>query len=116
MNGQTDQGRGSRSVYVMAAWASPLAAAVIAAVFWLWIANHEGMRGERPPAVLLFYVILLSASVVGELAGVFSLFGIRSWRNALSIIPSALLGICGNGFNAFWCLFAYGLEGRNLGG
>lgn len=116
MNEQTDQGQGSKSKYFMAAWASPLVAAAIATVFWLWVANHEGRRGERLPAVLLFYLILLLASAMGGLAGIFSLFGIRSWRNALSIIPGALLGIGINSFNAFWCLFAYGLEGRNLGG
>ncbi len=41
---------------------------------------------------------------------------IRSWRNALFIIPGALVGICINGFNAFMCLYAYALVGRNMGG
>jgi len=104
-------------MYVKAAWASPLVAVLIAAVFWLWVANHTGGgRGVRPPAVLGFYLSLALASVLGGVAGVFGLFGIRSGRDALVIIPGALLGVCINGFNAFWCLFAYGLEGMNLGG
>jgi hypothetical protein len=105
-----------RRIYVLAAWASPFAAVVFFTVFWLWGVNHEGRRGERPPAALLFYLLLLSASAVGGLAGVISLFGIRSWRHALLIIPGALLGIFLNGCIALFCYLAYALEGINPGG
>ncbi len=116
MEKDTDQRWKGRRIYVVAAWASPLAAVVISVVLWQWFVNHLGTRGERAPAVLLFYLFLLLASVAGGLAGVISLFGIRSRRNALCIIPGALLGICANGCNAFMCLLAYALEGRNMAG
>jgi hypothetical protein len=107
---------GSMARYVYAAWGSVLVAGVVAAVGWIWIANHQGTRGERLPAVLGFYLALLAVSVAGMLAALYGLFGIRSRRSALIIIPGSLLGICGNGFNAFFCLLAYSLEGMNLGG
>jgi hypothetical protein len=66
--------------------------------------------------VLRLYITLLVVSAMGGFAGIFSLFGIRSWRNALVILPGALLGICVNGCNALLCLGAYALEGSNLGG
>jgi hypothetical protein len=116
MEADIDQRWKGRRFYVLAAWASLFAAVVISVVFWLQGVHHAGTRGERPPAVLLFYLFLFLVSAAGGLAGVISLFGIRSWRNALIIIPGALLGICINGFNAFMCLFAYALEGRNIGG
>ncbi len=116
MEKETDQRWKGRRIYVLAAWASPLAAVVISAVLWLWFANHLGTRGERASAVLPFYLFLLLASAVGGLAGVISLFGIPSRRSALCIIPGALLGICINGCNAFMCLLAYALEGRNMAG
>ena len=105
-----------RRIYIVAAWASLLVAIVISIVMWQWIVNHEGSRGERAPAVLLFYLVLLLVSVVGGLAAAISLFGVRSWRNALLIIPGALLAVCINAYNAFICLLAYALEGSNLGG
>jgi hypothetical protein len=114
--GDTEQSSGGRPIYVWAAWASPSAGVVIAIALWALVVNHPGARGERPPAVLLLYVVLLLASATGGLAGVISLFGIRSWRNALSIVPGSLLGIGINGYLAFVCLVAYTLEGRNLGG
>jgi hypothetical protein len=116
MEKETDQRRKGRRIYVLAAWASPLAAVLISVVLWLWFVNHVGTRGERAPAALLFYLFLLLASAVGGLAGVMSLFGIRSRRSALCIIPGALLGICINGCNALLCLYAYALEGRNMAG
>jgi hypothetical protein len=116
MEKNTDQMGKGRRICVLAAWASPVAAAVISVVLWLWFENHEGKVGERESAVLNSYLILLFASGVGGLAAVISLFGIRSWRNALSVIPGALLGICINGANAFMCLLAYALEGRNPSG
>jgi hypothetical protein len=112
----TAQGWKGRRIYVLAAWASPLAAVVFIVVFWLWGVNHEGKRGERPPAALLFYLLLLSASAGGGLAGVISLFGIRSWRHALCILPGALLGIFLNGCVALFCYLGYRLEGVNPGG
>jgi len=105
-----------RRIYFGAAWASALTAVVISVAMWVWFMNHHGTRGERSPAVLLFYLTLLSVSALGALAGLFSLFGTRSWRHALVILPGALLGICVSGNNAVLCLLAYALEGRNLGG
>jgi hypothetical protein len=107
----------SRRIYVLAAWASPFVAIVISVTLWVWIVHlDEGKIGERAPGVLLLYLILLLASGVGGLAAVFSLFGIRSWRNAANIIPGALLGICINGVNIVVCLLAYAYEGRNPSG
>ena len=114
-HGETEPSR-CRRKYVLAAWTSVAIAVVTFALDWLVIANHVGGRGQRPPGMLLFYVVLMVVSGAGILAGVFSFFGIRSWQNASSIIPGALLGICANGFNAVGCLLAYALEGRNLGG
>ena len=106
----------SRRIYVFTAWASVALAIVISVALLLLIATHQGKRGERPTAVLLFDLFLLLASMVGGLMGIYSLFGIRSWRNALVIIPGAVLGIGINVCNAFFSFFAYALEGRNLGG
>jgi hypothetical protein len=105
-----------RRVYVWAAWASLFVGIVISIIFWLWLGYHEGRRGERLPGVLLFYLILLFTSVVAGLAGIFSLFGVRSRQDALLIIPASLLGVGINGYNAFMCYLAYALEGMNLGG
>jgi hypothetical protein len=113
---EIDQGGNRRRIFMVSAWASPSVGVVIASVFWLWTEYHHGVRGERPPAVLLFYVVLLLASAAAGLAGVISLFGIRSWRDALSIIPGALLGICINGCVVLMCMLGYLLAGRNLGG
>jgi uncharacterized membrane protein len=109
------QSKGQR-IYVAAAWASPFSAVVISVALWLWSVNHQGTRGERSPAVLGFYLVLLVVSALVGLAGLISLVGIRSWRNALVIIPGALLGIGVSTSNALMCLLAYALEGKNLGG
>ena len=106
----------SRRIHVWAALASLFAGIAISIIFWLWIAHHEGRRGERLPGVLLFYLILLFTSIVAGLTVIFSLFGVRSRWDALLIIPASLLGIGLNGYNAFMCYLAYALEGRNLGG
>jgi hypothetical protein len=103
---------GGRPIYFWAAWASPSVAAVISLVFWLWLRNHAGVRGEKPLSAMLFYVLLFLASAVGGVTAVISLFGIRSPRNALNIIPGALLGICINGANTSYCCLAYLFEGR----
>jgi hypothetical protein len=108
--------RGGRPFFVWVAWPSSAAGVLVAAALWTLVVNHHSARGERPPAVLLFYVVLLLASTAGGLAGVVSLFGVRSWRTALSIIPGAVLGICLNGYLALVCLLAYALEGKNPGG
>jgi hypothetical protein len=106
----------NRKIHVWAAWASLVVGIVISVIFWQWVINHEGRRGERPLGVLLFYLILLITSVVAGLAVVFGLFGIRSRRDALHIIPASLLGIGINGCNALMCYLAHALEGMNLGG
>jgi hypothetical protein len=82
----------------------------------LRLGNDAELLALFPPTVLLFYVVLLLASAAAGPAGVISFFGIRSRRDALSIIPGALLGICINGCVVFMCMAAYLLEGRNLGG
>src|SRR5262245_158250 len=101
---------------VLAAWGSLIAAVVILFVDWQFETRYLGTRGERPPMVLFFYLALVFASAVGGLAGVISLFGVRSWRNALVILPAALLGIVLNGYGVFLSLLGYALLGRNLGG
>jgi hypothetical protein len=110
-----ERGNGRR-IYVWAAWGSPLVGICTSITLWQWIVNHPGTRGERPPGTLLLYVVVLLVSAVGGLAGLVSLFGIRSRRSALLIIPGALLGTGINGCNAFYGLLAYLLEGKNLGG
>jgi|SRR5580692_4661613 hypothetical protein len=105
-----------RTTYVLMAWASSLVAVVISVVFWIWIANHVGMRGERPRGVLFFSLLLFSASVAAGLAAAVSLFGIRSRQSALLIIPGALFGILLNAYNAVMWFLAYALEGTNPGG
>jgi hypothetical protein len=117
--GGTGQSGVGRPIYVWAAWASPSAGVAIFVALWVLNVIEQGARGKLPPAVLLLSVVLLFlSSVAGGLAGVISLFGIRSWRNALSIIPGALLGICINGFLALICLVmcAYAYQGRPPGG
>ena len=105
-----------RRIHVSAAWASLVAGVLISSVFWLWIVSHEGRRGERPSGALLLYIILFLASVLGGVAAILSLFGIRSRRDALLILLGALPGIAVNGWNVVLCLLAYALEGRNMGG
>jgi|SRR5580698_8620970 hypothetical protein len=106
----------ARTVYVVTAWASSLVAVLISVVFWIWVTNHVGMRGQRSRGVLLFSLVLLLTSVAGVLAAAISLFGIRSRRSALLIVPGALLGICINGYNAVMWFLAYALEGTNPSG
>ena len=60
--------------------------------------------------------MLLVASTLCFVAAIVSLFGIRSWRNAVSIIPVAVLGIGIGGVNMFLCGLSYGLLGVNIGG
>lgn len=107
---------GRRSLYVWLAWASPCAGVVLAAAFWAVAANEHGMRGERPSGVLLCYVAIAAAGAAGALAGAVSLFGVRSWRDALVIIPGAITAVAFNTSLTFMALYAYALVGRNLGG
>ncbi len=115
-HGDTEQGRGGRPIFVLMAWASPSAGVGIAIAFWELSVNYPRAQFERPPALLVLYVVLVLANAAGGLVGAISLFGIRSWRNALSIIPGAVLGISINGLLAFLCLLAYEFEGKKLGG
>ena len=109
-------GKGRR-IYVQMAWASLLAGIIISLVLWLWIEFHEGSRGQRPTGVLVFYIVLFLGNATGVVAGLVSLIlGTRSWRDALHIIPPAVLGIGINGCAAGFCLLGFALEGRNLGG
>ena len=66
--------------------------------------------------MLIFYLVLLAVSAIATLAGIASFFGIRSGRDALILVPGALLGIVSNAYLTVLCLFCYLLEGRNLGG
>src|SRR5687767_5206911 len=102
MDAGTEQAGKGRRIYLLAAWGSPCAGACIAVALWQWIVNHPGTRGERPPGVLFFYLILLIASALGLLAGLVSLLGIRSRQSALIIIPGAVLGICINSCTALY--------------
>ena len=109
-------GKGRR-IYVQMAWASLLAGIVISLVLWLWIEFHEGSRGQRPTGVLVFYIVLFLGNAAGIVVGLVGLIlGTRSWRDALLIIPPAVLGIGINGCAAAFCLLGFALEGRNLGG
>jgi hypothetical protein len=114
--GSVASGGRCRSLYFWLAWASPAAGVVLAVILTLFAANQQGVRGERPPAVLLFYGVLSAAGAAGGLAGVVAFFGIRSWRGARSIIPGALLGVCINGCITLMALYAHALVGQNLGG
>jgi hypothetical protein len=116
VSGNPDQGRGRQSLYLWSAWTSPVAGGVLAVTFWLFAAHHQGVRGERPPAVLLVYGVHIAASAAAGLAGAVGFFGIRSWRDARSIIPGALLGVGINGCLTLLALYGYALVGRNLGG
>lgn len=95
--------------HVAAAWVSPLTAVGISAALLFWFTTHHGRVGERPTAVLLLYLALALASALGGLAGLIGLLGVRSRRDALAIIPGALLGICVGGCNA---VVSAGLRGR----
>jgi hypothetical protein len=110
----SDPSRRVRPIYVWAAWASPSSGATIALALWVMTERPPFAPGEGPVADSIIWLGLLLASVAGVLAGVISLFGIRSRRHALSIIPGALLGICSNGFLAFVCLLAYTFAGKNM--
>jgi hypothetical protein len=116
MSGQTDQGGGDSFRQVVAAQVSALAALALAALLWTFLLLHDFRKGERPPAVLLFYVAILLANAAGALAGVYSLFGIRSWWTARSILPWALLGMGLNAFNACCCWLYFVFEGANFQG
>ena len=86
-------GKGQR-IYVQMAWASLLAGIIISLVLWLWIEFHEGSRGQRPTGVLVFYIVLFLGNAAGVVAGLVGLIlGTRSWREALLIIPPAVLGM-----------------------
>jgi hypothetical protein len=105
-----------RWLFVRAAWASPLFEVLVAVVLWAWLINHQGNRGGRSTGVLAFYLALLVLSVLGVLVGLIALVGIRSWWDALVIVPGAILGLGLGSYNAIVCFLAHALEGKNLGG
>jgi hypothetical protein len=102
--------------YLLLAWGSLAASLLVLVTLLLCLLPHESGRsgGERPAAVLVFYVLMDLLSVGGVVAGIWSLFGIRSWRTALLIVPGALAGICMGGFNALICFV--GVERSLQGG
>jgi hypothetical protein len=59
--------------------------------------------GVKEQGTAVFLVLLL-VSGAGGFAGVRSLFGVRSWWDALFIIPVALFGILINGFIVCGCI------------
>jgi len=64
--------------------------------------NKGGIGDELVGTAMSLVLLLVSAT--GGFAGVRSLFGIRSWWNALFIIPGALFGILINGFIVCACI------------
>ncbi len=102
----------NRCNYVLAAWASLCVGVVSFASLGLWGLyyglnhmdgiNRGGMGDELVGAAVCLVLLLVSAA--GGFAGVRSLFGIRSWWNALFIIPGALFGILINGFIVCACI------------
>jgi len=117
------QSQEGRHIYVLAAWASPAVAAISCFVLWsqkLFEAVQLA-RGVLPTQAAhwshgaqLFNLCLLCASILAGLAAVISVFGIRSWRNAASIIPAALLGVCMNGTILFLTAYGLALDGRHF--
>jgi len=106
-----------RRIYVLLAWGSPASAAMVVLVLWLWFGYiHEGHRGVRADSVLAFYLMLLAVNAIASLAGMASVFGIRSWRGALIIVPGAILGVISNLYLVVVCLMCYLLEGKNMSG
>ncbi len=105
MEKDTEQRWKSRCNYILAAWAS-LCAGVVNFAAFAWIIHHTetyggiGLSGSRGTIVFLLFLLV---SAAGGIAGVISLFGIRSWPNALFIIPGALFGILINGFMGLAC-------------
>jgi len=88
--------------YVLAAWASLCVGVVSCAGAVLWgLSQVDKVVQEKGTAVFLVLVLL---SAAGGFAGVSSLFGIRSWRDALLNIPVALIGILMNGFIGLACI------------
>ena len=106
-----DTATNRRSMPAWAAWVSPAVGSILCLALWIWMRNHQSVRGERPPAVAVFCLIVAAGSLVGGAAAVFGLFGIRSSRSALNIVPGSLLGLCINGINLSWTLVAYLFEG-----
>jgi hypothetical protein len=100
------QGGGSR---IVAALASPVVAAAVAAIFWGSLTNRT-----LPPGLLPLLTLL---SAAGGLAGLFGLRGMWPPRKKWPLLLCAVLGVCGNGFNGYWCIFALFLKygGEHLG-
>ena len=88
--------------YVLAALASLCVGVVSCGGAVLWGLSQMDM-GVKEQGTAVFLVLLL-VSGAGGFAGVSSLFGIRSWRGALLIIPVALFGILLNGFIICACI------------
>jgi len=101
MEKDTEQRSKSRCNYILAAWAS-LCAGVVNFAAFAWIINHPDGSMRNGRGTVVFLVFLLT-SAAGGFAGVRSLFGIRSWWNALFIIPGALFGILINGWMGLAC-------------
>ena len=104
--GDAGQSGVGRPIYVWSAWASPIVGVAVFVALWVLL-NQLVATGERRP----LFVVLLLTSAAGGLAGVIGLSGIRSRRDALTIIPGALLGICINGCIGLMCLACYAYEG-----
>ena len=101
---------------VVAAWGSAAVALAVGLTLWAWLSSHSGTRGVRPPGTVTVYLSLFAVSVAGLMAGVVSLFGIRSWRTAWIVVPGAILGVGANACVSVLCLLAYAYEGVNPGG
>jgi hypothetical protein len=109
--GDIDEDGVVRPGFVRAAWASPSVGAVCSIICVCIYTYYNRGRVPTREHTKLFLQIITLASAVGGLAAVVSLFGVRSQRKALNIIPGALLGICINA-----SLFYYSLLLLLLGG
>jgi hypothetical protein len=100
----SDGQRGFPWFYGWAAWGSAFSPVAL----WGMV-----VAAPHPISTGLFAVTLLFG-LAGLLAAALSLFGIRSWRSALIIIPGAVLGVWLNGYLAFLSVFAIGMSGKRI--
>lgn len=108
MDNDAGQKHSGGHIRVLAAWASLLIGIAAYAIFLGCIEMVNSY-------ILLFFGALALLSACGGIAGLFSLFGIRSRWKASLIIPGALMGICFNGYVAFWTAVGLLLSGNKMG-
>jgi len=62
--------------------------------------------------VWIFFYTFIALAAVGVACAALSLFGIRSWRTALRIVPGALLAILIGVAFVLACMYACALWGK----